>query len=137
MTTSTVVFVEATILAALEIPHRDQLLERLGVLLSLFFELGDQRLELGLVEELELVGGDTIGTGAEALALEQGDEVEQLLDDLSLSSLKYKVNNKTHIFGNALDHVFYRQLEPMSNQVIEVSSSDHNPISVSYRLRRS
>jgi endonuclease/exonuclease/phosphatase (EEP) superfamily protein YafD len=64
-------------------------------------------------------------------------EVEQLLDDLSLSSLKYKVNNKTHIFGNALDHVFYRQLEPMSNQVVEVSSSDHNPISVSFRLKRS
>ena len=31
----------ATILAALEIPHRDQLLERLGILLSLFFELGE------------------------------------------------------------------------------------------------
>ena len=61
-------------------------------------------------------------------------EVEQLLDDLSLSSLKYKVNNKTHLFGNALDHVFYRGLEPVTNRVYEVSSSDHNPISVSFRL---
>lgn len=68
---------------------------------------------------------------------ERFTEVEQLLDDLSLSSLSYKVNNKTHIFGNALDHVFYRQLEPVSNQVFEVSSSDHNPISVSFRLQPS
>ena len=64
-------------------------------------------------------------------------EVEQLLNDLSLSSLRYKVNNRTHIFGNALDHVFYRGLEPVSNRVYEVSSSDHNPISVRFRLKQS
>lgn len=46
------------------------------------FKLGDQRLELGLVEELELIGGDAIGTGASALAFEQGDVVEPLRDAL-------------------------------------------------------
>ena len=64
-------------------------------------------------------------------------EIEKMLDDLSLSSLSYKVNNKTHFLGNALDHVFYRGLEPVSNRVYEVSSSDHNPISVSFRLKQS
>jgi len=64
-------------------------------------------------------------------------EIEKMLDDLFLSSLSYKVNNKTHFLGNALDHVFYRGLEPVSNRVYDVSSSDHNPISVSFRLSSS
>jgi len=62
-------------------------------------------------------------------------EVEQLVARLSLSQITYPVNNKTHIFGNAIDHVFYRQLEIVNNQVWQVSSSDHNPISVNFRLR--
>ena len=66
---------------------------------------------------------------------ERFTEIDKMLHDLSLSSLSYKVNNKTHFLGNALDHVFFRGLEPVSNTVYEVSSSDHNPISVSFRLR--
>ncbi len=62
-------------------------------------------------------------------------EVMQLTDKLSLSSLDYPVNNKTHIFGNAIDHVFYRQLQPVSKKVWQVSSSDHNPISVTFKLK--
>jgi len=57
----------------------------------------------------------------------------QLVERLSLSSLEYPVNNKTHVFGNAIDHVFFRQLEPVKHRVWEVSSSDHNPISVDFR----
>jgi len=61
-------------------------------------------------------------------------EVDELINRLSLSEIEYSVNNKTHIFGNAIDHVFYRQLEIVDNQVWQVSSSDHNPISVKFRL---
>lgn len=60
--------------------------------------------------------------------------VNQLIERLELSDLEYEVNNKTHIFGNAIDHVFYRQLEPLQHRVQQVSSSDHNPISVSFRF---
>jgi len=63
--------------------------------------------------------------------------VNQLVKKLKLSALKYSVNNKTHLFGNAIDHVFYRQLEPLHHHVTQVSSSDHNPISVNFRLRSS
>jgi endonuclease/exonuclease/phosphatase (EEP) superfamily protein YafD len=63
-------------------------------------------------------------------------EVNQLVKRLSLSQIEYPINNKTHVFGMAIDHVFYRQLEPVSNHVWQVSSSDHNPISVSFRLQR-
>lgn len=61
-------------------------------------------------------------------------EVNQLVARLSLSQIEYPVNNKTHIFGKAIDHIFYRQLELVSNQVWQVTSSDHNPISVNFRL---
>jgi len=60
--------------------------------------------------------------------------VDLLVERLELSELEYSVNNKTHVFGNAIDHVFYRQLEPLNYQVQQVSSSDHNPISVNFRL---
>ncbi len=60
--------------------------------------------------------------------------VNQLVKKLKLSRLEYSVNNKTHIFGNAIDHVFYRQLEPLSHEVLQVSSSDHNPVSVNFRF---
>jgi len=60
-------------------------------------------------------------------------EVEHLTKRLSLSALDYPVNNKTHVFGEAIDHVFYRYLEPMNNHVWQVSSSDHNPISVIFK----
>ncbi|MEM8661638.1 MAG: endonuclease/exonuclease/phosphatase family protein [Pseudomonadota bacterium] len=62
-------------------------------------------------------------------------EVEALVADLSLSSLQYKVNASTRIFGRAVDHVFYRGLDVVSHEVFEVTSSDHNPISVHFNLR--
>ncbi|HHJ35152.1 MAG TPA: endonuclease/exonuclease/phosphatase family protein [Gammaproteobacteria bacterium] len=62
-------------------------------------------------------------------------EVRELIDRLALSDIDYPVNNKTHVFGNAIDHVFYRQLEVVSDRVLQVSSSDHNPISVNFRLQ--
>ena len=61
--------------------------------------------------------------------------VKELINNLSLSEIEYPVNNKTHVFGNAIDHVFYRQLELVSNEVWQVSSSDHNPISVKFRFQ--
>jgi len=63
-------------------------------------------------------------------------EVTHLVKRLSLSQIEYQINNKTHVFGKAIDHVFYRQLEPVSNHVWDVSSSDHNPVSVSFKLQR-
>lgn len=66
---------------------------------------------------------------------ERVDEVDRIVTKLSLSKLEYPINNKTHVFGNAIDHVFFRRLELVSNQVMQVSSSDHNAISVSFKLQ--
>jgi endonuclease/exonuclease/phosphatase (EEP) superfamily protein YafD len=61
-------------------------------------------------------------------------EVQKLVDQLKLADIEYEVNNKTHVFGRAIDHVFYRGLEIIKERVWQVTSSDHNPISVDFRL---
>jgi hypothetical protein len=50
------------------------------------------------------------------------------------SFLDYTNHKRTEIFGNAVDHVFYRGLEPISHHSWEVNSSDHNPTHASFRL---
>lgn len=68
------------------------------------------------------------------------DERMQLVNDLaqrlSLESLDYENHNRTSFMGNALDHVFYRGLEPLELDTWQVASSDHNPIRVSFRVSR-
>ena len=78
-----------------------------------------------------IVAGDFNSWSDERMA-----EVETFVELLSLSELEYSVNNKTHIFGNAIDHVFYKKLELVDHKVHQVSSSDHNPISVNFRYRQ-
>jgi endonuclease/exonuclease/phosphatase (EEP) superfamily protein YafD len=61
--------------------------------------------------------------------------VETLAHRLSLSSLDYTNHNRTSVFGKALDHVFYRGLEPLEHDTWHVTSSDHNPTHVSFRVK--
>lgn len=77
-----------------------------------------------------IVAGDFNSWNDERMML-----VQSLLEKLSLSSLKYSVDKKMHVFGKAIDHVFYRYLEPVNNQVVQVSSSDHMPVSVNFKFK--
>jgi endonuclease/exonuclease/phosphatase (EEP) superfamily protein YafD len=63
--------------------------------------------------------------------------VMDMAERLSLSSLDYTNHNHTRtlVFGNALDHVFYRGLEPLEHDTWYVTSSDHNPTQVSFRVK--
>ncbi|MEN8174779.1 MAG: endonuclease/exonuclease/phosphatase family protein [Pseudomonadota bacterium] len=61
--------------------------------------------------------------------------VDNLAERLSLQSLDYVGHNRTKVFGNALDHVFYRDLEPVEHRTWHVTSSDHNPIGVTFRVK--
>ena len=63
--------------------------------------------------------------------------VEHLARRLSLSSLDYTNHNRTSVFGNALDHVFYRGLDPIEHDTWHVTSSDHNPTRVSFKVKDS
>ena len=62
--------------------------------------------------------------------------VNDLADRLALESLDYTNHNRTSVFGNALDHVFYRGLDPVEHDTWHVTSSDHNPTRVSFRVNQ-
>ncbi|MBT8125996.1 MAG: endonuclease/exonuclease/phosphatase family protein [Gammaproteobacteria bacterium] len=60
--------------------------------------------------------------------------VDGLARRLGLSSLDYSSHNRTSVFGNAIDHVFYRGLEAVEHDSWQVTSSDHNPTRVRFRI---
>jgi len=62
------------------------------------------------------------------------DIVKNMVTQLSMQAVAYKIHNRVRVFGNALDHVFYRGLEVTSENILQVTSSDHNPIKVTFRL---
>lgn len=59
--------------------------------------------------------------------------IDEMVNELSLQKLRYENHNRTKIFGQEIDHVFYRGLEPVELATHEVTSSDHNPIMVTFR----
>ena len=60
--------------------------------------------------------------------------IKEVISALSLQSLSYKNHNRVTIFGNTIDHVFYRGLEVVSQDTYKVTSSDHNPIKVTFKI---
>jgi endonuclease/exonuclease/phosphatase (EEP) superfamily protein YafD len=57
-----------------------------------------------------------------------------LVDKLSLQVLAFDEENRTTFFGEPVDHILYRGLKPLSYEIHQVTSSDHNPISVVFRI---
>ena len=109
---------------------------------ALFFKLADQGLELGLVKELELIGREAVGAGAEALAFEQGDVVEQLLDALFtlleglfvLKALTLRLSQailQSHHLGTQLEGVLWgkRCLRGVVDQPRGLCRSDRRGVS--------
>ncbi len=60
--------------------------------------------------------------------------INNMATDLSLKAVTYKSKNRVTIFGNEIDHVFYRGLEAVASEAKQVTSSDHNPIKVTFRV---
>ncbi len=58
----------------------------------------------------------------------------RLMENLSLQALTLDGEARTTFFGDPVDHILYRGLQPVSYGVHPVTSSDHNPISVTFRL---
>lgn len=54
---------------------------------------------------------------------------------LGLIPVQFPGQNKTRIFGKSVDHVYYRELMVMKSEAIKVTSSDHNPLMVTFRLK--
>lgn len=60
--------------------------------------------------------------------------LEDLAVRLGLKAVPFENRYRTRIFGNNIDHIFYRGLTVLDAKVIKVNSSDHNPMLVSFRL---
>lgn len=53
---------------------------------------------------------------------------------LSLKPVIFTDDGRSTVFGDVVDHVYYRGLTPIDAEVYEVTSSDHNPMVVRFRL---
>ncbi|MCK5517316.1 MAG: endonuclease/exonuclease/phosphatase family protein [Desulfobulbaceae bacterium] len=62
--------------------------------------------------------------------------IDLLVADLSLSAISFENEGRTTFFGDPVDHILYRGLKPVAHAVHPVTSSDHNPISVTFRIQR-
>jgi endonuclease/exonuclease/phosphatase (EEP) superfamily protein YafD len=61
-----------------------------------------------------------------------------ILKDLSmrlgLKAVTFQKQNRTTVFGRDIDHIYYRGLSVREAAVIKVTSSDHNPMLVTFKL---
>lgn len=60
--------------------------------------------------------------------------VRETTHRLSLKPVSFDKGGQRTFFGNVVDHVYYRGLTPIDAEVYEVTTSDHNPMLVSFRL---
>ena len=59
--------------------------------------------------------------------------VRRLAAEQGLQPVSFE-QQPTAVLGRPLDHIYYRGLIPLHSQVTEVKSSDHYPLSVTFRL---
>lgn len=59
--------------------------------------------------------------------------VTAMAERLGLAAVKFD-GNRSRVFGQAIDHVYYRGLEHMYSSASMVTSSDHNPLTVRFKL---
>jgi len=60
--------------------------------------------------------------------------VDALVENLALTLFPFENENRTIVLGDPVDHVLFRGLDPIAHELHDVISSDHNPISVTFRL---
>jgi len=60
--------------------------------------------------------------------------VEAMAERLDLSAVRFKRNRRSQFFGQNVDHVYYRGLEVKNVEIPIVSTSDHNPLTVVFKL---
>ncbi len=74
-------------------------------------------------------GGD-FNTWSEA----RKEALNHSITGLNLQKVGFMEDNRKRVLGNALDHLLIRGLQVLESQTYPVSSSDHNPISVTLAL---
>lgn len=61
--------------------------------------------------------------------------VDDIVGELGLIALDYDTDHRKTVFGWALDHIYVRGLDTIYATSMELESSDHNPMTVRFRLR--
>ncbi|WOJ98498.1 endonuclease/exonuclease/phosphatase family protein [Congregibacter brevis] len=60
--------------------------------------------------------------------------LSDIVERLGLRPVVFENDYRERVFGRPLDHMYVRGLDVVEAQVFEVSSSDHNPMVVSFKL---
>jgi len=63
--------------------------------------------------------------------------LDKLSHALSLQRVGYESHRRITVFGNPIDHVYYRGLDIVDASSPSVTSSDHNPLLVTFKLAES
>jgi endonuclease/exonuclease/phosphatase (EEP) superfamily protein YafD len=98
--------------------------------LTSFREQANQMLEILVNHEGPMIlSGDFNTWSEERLVI-----IEDMAGRLQLEPASFKNDPARKVYGNILDRVYYRGLKLDEAVVIEVTSSDHNPLRVRFRL---
>jgi endonuclease/exonuclease/phosphatase (EEP) superfamily protein YafD len=62
--------------------------------------------------------------------------MSELVRSISLQVLTFDDEQRITFFGTPVDHILYRGLNPVDYKVSPLTSSDHYPISVTFRLKQ-
>lgn len=60
--------------------------------------------------------------------------IDAMAEELELSAVEFSDDNRTRVFGLPLDHIFVRGLSATSSDSSVVTSSDHNPLTVTLSM---
>ena len=63
--------------------------------------------------------------------------VDEVFSRLNLKEVTFLKDNRSFLFGETVDRVFYRGLEVIDSKSLQVKSSDHNPVLVTFKLQES
>jgi endonuclease/exonuclease/phosphatase (EEP) superfamily protein YafD len=84
---------------------------------------------LSVVDGPVIMAGDFNTWSRKRLAV-----VQETAHRLSMEPVTFDGGGRSTFFGKVVDHVYYRGLTPIYAEVYQVTTSDHNPMLVSFRL---
>jgi endonuclease/exonuclease/phosphatase (EEP) superfamily protein YafD len=102
------------------------------------FSLGTRRFQEQMEQIREVLAGHSgpaiLSGDFNTWSRKRLEIVDELAADLAFSAVVFDEDNRKTFKGNALDHVFVRGLSVDSSESKPVDSSDHNPLSVEFRM---
>jgi endonuclease/exonuclease/phosphatase (EEP) superfamily protein YafD len=60
--------------------------------------------------------------------------ISNIMLELGLVAVEFDNDHRLTVFGNTLDHVYFRGLETVRANTEDVESSDHNPMMITFRI---